>query len=150
MKANDIFTKAIASSQSDVTYAKRRLANLRSAKRDAMPLLKQIAPALGNEDYVNVQPEGNERVVVSITLDKLEGFKDQRLTHVLYAVMCMADVEEETSRDYPSIMNREYRFKVGGHRVIVNAYAKEDSPTCRKVKVGEKMEVVTQYAIQCD
>ena len=55
-----------------------------------------------------------------------------------------------SSTDYALSLNRVYRFQFEGFMVRVDATVKTDSPTCRKVVVGSKTEVVNEYKIVCD
>ena len=160
MKANDIFNNAIESRKCDLRYAKERIAHLRGARKHAMPILKHLAPLLGVNDraYVSAMAfEGGDEYLISINVElhKLDGFKDQRLENMLYAVMCLADVKVMATKDWPSMMNRDYKFSVGEGSpvtidITIGAYIRDNSETCRKVKVGETMEVVAQYEFQCD
>jgi acid stress-induced BolA-like protein IbaG/YrbA len=152
MKANDIFTNSVKSRKSDIDFAKQRLAQLRKARATLMPIIKHLAPLIGEQDRIHVSG-GEYYHSVNVYLNKLDGFKDVRLEQMLYAMMCFKNVEAKATSDYPELMSRTYRFTIPGDVEIglsVEANVKGDSETCRKVKVGEKMEVVAEYAIQCD
>ena len=65
--------------------------------------------------------------------------------------------ERESTDDYAEDMNRDFRFSWTDAEgiyfsVTVYAYVRSDSPTCRKVVVGEdRVESVRpRYAILCD
>ena len=57
---------------------------------------------------------------------------------------------EMSSTDYASIMNRTFTCNFSDFQVYVDAYVKDDSPTCRKVVIGTKIEEVLEYEIVCD
>lgn len=151
MKANDLFKAATDNARSDIEYAKQRAANLRKQRASLMPILKLLAPLLDSDsDYVYMNAS-TYQTSVHVTLKRLDGFKDQRLSRVLFAIMCLDAVEEKDTTDWAEALNRDYRFKVGADiEITVAAYVKSDSPTCRKVKIGEEMKLVAQYKIECD
>lgn len=151
MKANDLFKAATDEARTNIDYAKQRAANLRKRRAELMPILKMLAPLLSSEtDYVYISA-GTYTTSVNVTMRKLDGFKDDRLSQVLYVVMFLKGVEMSETTDYPESLNRDYHFKVGEDITItIGAYVKNDSPTCRKVKVGEEMKLVAQYKIECD
>jgi hypothetical protein len=90
---------------------------------------------------------------MGVTLTNLTGFKDDRLVTVLDTVLSF-DPEGCRSSDYPNNLNRDYRFDFPGSIIVcVYAYVVADSPTCRKVVVGEQyVEARTEYvfALECD
>lgn len=89
-----------------------------------------------------------EKPVAYVRMYRLESFKDARLTDFLDKLVAMDG--EMSSTDYASIMNREFDCEFSDFRVCINAYVKDDSPTCRKVVIGTKMEEVKEYEIVCD
>jgi hypothetical protein len=89
-----------------------------------------------------------EKPVAYVIMRRLESFKDARLTNFLDKLVAMDG--EMSSTDYASIMNRSFTCNFSDFQVYVDAYVKDDSPTCRKVIVGTKMEEVNEYEIVCD
>ena len=78
----------------------------------------------------------------------LEGFKSLRLESVLWLLEEIGTLREQ--KEYPSCLNRDYKYEAHGFQVRVCAYVKDDSPTCRKVVVGTDTVTTPKYAIQCD
>lgn len=150
MKANDIFNSATEDAKRNIKYAKERALELRKERKAVMPILKLLAPLLDESSdhvYLNV----GSLTDVRVSMRRLEGFKDQRLTRLLFAIMCLDGVKEQTTEDWAEALNRDYHFIVGDRtEITVSAYVKSDSPTCRKVKIGEEMKLVAQYKIECD
>jgi hypothetical protein len=83
-----------------------------------------------------------------ISMYQLESFKDSRLTDFLDKLVALDG--DMSSTDYASIMNRTFTCNFEDFRVYLDAYVKDDSPTCRKVVIGTKMEEVNEYRIVCD
>lgn len=91
-------------------------------------------------------------VYMSLTVDNLEGFKDERLLKMLEPFTTdawQADTSDWTGGEQP---NREFRFnqrlRDAGQNfltltVCINAYVKSDSPACRIVEKKHD-EVVTK------
>jgi hypothetical protein len=55
-----------------------------------------------------------------------------------------------TTRDWPEYLNRDYSFELDAVIVSISAFVRTDSPTCRKVQTGVKVEEVAQFEIVCD
>jgi|APGre2960657373_1045057.scaffolds.fasta_scaffold185934_1 methyl coenzyme M reductase subunit D len=89
-----------------------------------------------------------EKPVAYVSMRRLESFKDARLTDFLDKLVAMDG--EMSSTDYASIMNRSFTCNFSDFQVYVDAYVKDDSPTCRKVVIGTKIEEVLEYEIVCD
>jgi methyl coenzyme M reductase subunit D len=89
-----------------------------------------------------------EKPVAYVSMRRLESFKDARLTDFLDKLVAMEG--EMSSTDYASIMNRSFTCNFSDFQVYVDAYVKDDSPTCRKVVIGTKIEEVLEYEIVCD
>ena len=89
-----------------------------------------------------------EKPVAYIRMYQLESFKDARLTDFLDKLIALDG--EMSSTDYASSLNRAFDCEFSDFRVYIDAYVKDDSPTCRKVVVGTKMEEVNEYEIVCD
>jgi methyl coenzyme M reductase subunit D len=89
-----------------------------------------------------------EKPVAYVIMRRLESFKDARLTDFLDKLVAMDG--EMSSTDCASIMNRSFTCNFSDFQVYVDAYVKDNSPTCRKVLIGTKMEEVKEYEIVCD
>jgi len=89
-----------------------------------------------------------EKPVAYVSMRRLESFKDARLTNFLDKLVAMDG--EMSSTDYASIMNRSFTCNFSDFQVYIDAYVKDDSPTCRKVVIGTRVEEVLDYEIVCD
>ena len=89
-----------------------------------------------------------EKPVAYVRMYRLESFKDSRLTDFLDKLIALE--AEMSSTDYASSLNRAFTCNFSDFQVYIDAYVKDDSPTCRKVVVGTKMEEVNEYEIVCD
>ena len=85
---------------------------------------------------------------IDISMNKLESFKDIQLTTLLD--FFTSQTEKVSTKDWPQYLNRDYTFELEDVIVSISAYVKSDSPTCRKVQVGVKVEEVPQYELVCD
>lgn len=88
-----------------------------------------------------------EKPGVSVLLFRLESFKDARLTDLLYNLCSFGDPEVT---EYAEALNKDFYFKLEDINILVRAFVKGDSPTCRKVKVGAKLVEEATYKIVCD
>jgi len=85
---------------------------------------------------------------IEVSMNKLESFKDPQLVKLLDF---FADQTEKMgTRDWANYLNRDYTFELEDVIINISAYVRSDSPTCRKVQVGVKIEEVAQYEMICD
>jgi hypothetical protein len=89
-----------------------------------------------------------EKPVAYVVMRRLESFKDARLTNFLDKLVAMDG--EMSSTDCASIMNRSFTCNFSDFQVYIDSYVKNDSPTCRKVLIGTRVEEVLDYEIVCD
>lgn len=150
--------------KSKIHAAKKATRRNIEAQRKRMKLLDHPAIAetwemfpLSLRRKINVYvSDWNNVVFMNVTLDKLDSLKDDtRLVRVLEPfttnVWTAAETSDWTGGDKPA---RDYRFnrKLEGFRlhVTIQAYVKEDSPTCRIVtRVHEEVVKREERVIVC-
>jgi len=85
---------------------------------------------------------------IAVNMNSLESFKDTQLIGLLE--FFSSKTEKVTTRDWPQYLNRDYTFELDDVLVNISAYVRTDSPTCRKVQTGVKVEEVPQFELVCD
>ncbi len=85
---------------------------------------------------------------IAVNMNSLESFKDTQLIGLLE--FFSSKTEKVTTRDWPQYLNRDYTFELDDVLVNISAYVRTDSPTCRKVQTGVKIEEVPQFELVCD
>lgn len=85
---------------------------------------------------------------IYLSMNKLDGFKDPALMSVLE--FFTGKTAQITTRDWPQYLNRDYSFELEDVIVSISAFVRTDSPTCRKVQTGVKVEEVPQFELVCD
>ena len=85
---------------------------------------------------------------IDVNLNALESFKDPQLVGLLE--FFSSKTEKVTTRDWPQYLNRDFSFELDDVIVSISAYVRSDSPTCRKVQTGIKIEEVPQFELVCD
>jgi 23S rRNA G2069 N7-methylase RlmK/C1962 C5-methylase RlmI len=132
----------------------RRLRSDNATMRKHSKTLKGLLKLLGADhvnDSINISADSYDDVVsIRIYTYGLESFKCDRVTSMLAVLETWKPIVQQEVRDYPSSINRAYTYKYEGMRVSLDVYVKSDSPTCRKVEIGEKVVVDKIYEIQCD
>ena len=114
-----------------------------------------LSPVNENSDFVSFDMMYNSRMLFSFYMYDLDGFKSDRLVEVLEKItgaisLFDGEVKTETS-DYARGLTRTFKFEIEDVITItITGAVKADSPTCRKVQVGEETKVVPIYEIQCD
>jgi DNA-binding protein YbaB len=96
--------------------------------------------------YVSVSMSG-QTPLISITLNKLDSFKDTDLTSLLeFLISKNAEIKEEA---WPQFHNKDYHAEVEEARVAIHAYVRSDSPTCRRVQVGTQLKEEPVWELHC-
>jgi hypothetical protein len=83
-----------------------------------------------------------------MSVNDAEGFTDPAVMRTLEFLT--QEFNDTTTQDYPSTMGRSYQFERPDMRVELVVYVKSDSPTCRRVEVGEETVVQKKYKLVCD
>jgi hypothetical protein len=149
----DVIGSAVASFDARIADTKRDRALLKSAKmqKRLTQLITPLLYILG--DLANARIEiFCGKPVVFISMFSIDSFKQ---TELVNALGYLTDITEKdngkiTTEDWATAVNRDFRFETKEWRVCINAYVKDDSPTCRRIVVGTEMVERTIYEIACD
>jgi hypothetical protein len=140
---------AVSSKQSAIADAKLEISKIRTIKGTLSDIGKRIERQL---DGLNVRmyvsclwgvPELRVRV------SNVDGFKNEQVM-AMFETMTDMGFESRKTHEYPEWLERNYPFKRIDVTVAFDICVKSDSPTCRKVAIGEETVTQTKYAIQCD
>jgi hypothetical protein len=158
-----IITAAIKGLNETVSEIRGQQAALRQHRRAINRALRplQAAHKAGLLRYVpdlSISGKGSELwehiAVISASSIELDSFKDKRLEKIL-ARYVEDDFHAKTS-DWAAALNRDFIFtkKVTPTfmlKVVIYAYVRSDSPTCKKVLKSTRTEVVerNEYEIVC-
>ena len=145
---NEAIVRAVRSVTHSIDSANNALKVLLKAADDE--LINKVLDAIPNPEIRASYWDDSEIVIASYFYD-LDGFKDAQLMIPLERLLDMVEWKQET-RDTASHLRRDYTLKHGDLIVNLVAYAKEDNPTCRKVKVGEEVKTVVEekFEIVCE
>ena len=131
--------------------AKRSMENARlglSVKAILRAKYSSLFAGLTHRDtYVSFHASWGEPTA-SVTMMRLDSFKDERLTSFMDRLLDY-DANPEVY-EYADHLNKDFHFKLDGLTVRVTAYVKSDSPTCRKVQTGTKTVEQPIYQMVCD
>lgn len=147
---DDLKKAAVKRALERLNDARKDLCALREADFSVFQALLGLCKSLGLEatwPRVNVSRNTRE-LTLSINTDTL---KSVGVTSLL--AFCAEYYGGGKSNDYASeyYASREFRFgSWESDRVIITFEIAADSETCRRVKVGTRMEEVAQYQIVCD
>ena len=149
----DVIGSAVASFDARIADTKRDRALLKSAKMQKR-LTQLVTPLL----YI-LGDLANPRVdifcgkpSIYISMFSIESFKQTELVNALgyLTEITEKDNGKITTEDWATAVNRDFRFETKEWKVCINAYVKDDSPTCRRIVVGTEMVERTIYEIACD
>jgi hypothetical protein len=156
-KAVELFNTIISDNKRAVENAKKRSAMARSNRARIIGLITPLIDMLGDEDHhlsVNVQGWDEDEISVYLSLYEVDGMKAPTVVNVLdYLTGLFSESTDEiSSKDLATILNRDFKFKSVEKKLTatVSVYVKSDSPTCKKVVVGQETQVVNRYEIVCD
>lgn len=83
-----------------------------------------------------------------MSINDVEGFTDPAVMRTLEFLT--QEFNDTTTQDYPTTMGRSYQFERPDMRVELVVYVKSDSPTCKRVEIGEETVVQKKYKLVCD
>jgi hypothetical protein len=149
-RMNERVTSAVECLQDARVAAKR-------ADYDTSAMILQIAEISGlsiKDAYITARfsESYGDRTTLCFTVNCDDGLKTKGLT----AVIAYLDsyIGNSGSNDYVTEWSASRSFDFGNwenaFRVNMQCDIPSDSKGCRKVAIGEKVETVTQYQIQCD
>lgn len=154
--AASVFTAAIADQAESMVNTKKRISILRSNKSRIEKILRPVSLIVSGAGLKSTSAfvyadSHSESFTIGIYVYGLESFKAPALAALIEYFDSMCEEGLTKTRDWPESLNRDYNFRLPkGNKVILGAYVKEDSPTCRKVVVGSEMKETFKYEIQCD
>ena len=138
-----------------INSAKEELALVKAHKKEISKLINLLDVNSSNSnEYVSLDvwdswKGGKTKPYVRIHLYELDSFKCKKLSAILWALSCHGETEVKTT-EFPNSINRDYDFDFENIRVQVCAFVGAESSTCKRIKIGEKTQIVEEYAIQCD
>lgn len=160
--------RAIIELQNTLSSLHSRACLLRDHKADVQKVIDTIAATVGDEHYLYVSTSGSSErhdengdcipeVIVGVSLYNLDGLRYDPASPLTKLFDALPDADMTTHRDWAANLNRDYSLyyylsPTATLRVFVQAYVRDDSPTCRKVVVKMKTRVAdeSEYAIVCD
>ena len=149
----DILGTAVDSLDSRIADVKRDRSLLKSAKvqKRMTQLVAPLLYILGGLGNIRIEIYCGKPVVY-ISMFSIESFKQDELINALgyLTEITEKDNGKITTEDWAAAVNRDFRFETEDWRVCINAYVKDDSPTCRKIAVGTEVIERTKYEIVCD
>jgi hypothetical protein len=156
-KAVELFNAIIRDNKRAIENAKKRSAMARSNRARIIGFITPLIDMIGDEDHhlsVNVQGWDEDEISVYLSLYEMDGMKAPTVVNVLdYLTGLFSESTDEiSSKDLATILNRDFKFKSVEKKLAatVSVYVKSDSPTCKKVVVGQETQVVNRYEIVCD
>ena len=133
---------------SSITASKERghqlITNAKRLEEQRMLIRAKYSAAfkdLSEEDASSLfVTDAGDHPTIHVSLRGLTGFKDPKLTNFLEFFMQFTDQIEE--REWAEYMNKDYTIECPDARIVVGAYVRDDSPTCRRVPTGTRLEEV--------
>jgi hypothetical protein len=91
----------------------------------------------------------DDRPKIHVSVRNASGFKDDSVSMAMLYLMTVG-FETARTHDFAEALNREFTFSRADMDVVLDVYVKDDSPTCRKVAIGEETIRQVKYKIECD
>ena len=123
----------------------------KTLEQQRMLLRVKYGPAFKDLDtdtsYVGVY-FWDDKPTLSVSLYRLDGFKDQRLTGLLEAFMRWTDTVHE--KVDAGSYSKTYSMQLEDVTININARIRSDSETCERVQVGTEIKEVPVYELRCN
>jgi len=157
--ARSIFKNAINDRTDTVAKARKETGLLKTNRVELVHVADRIFYLLGTNQYDMDQPRVGMHISVNCVTEKpflyvsyrgATGFKDDDLMIVMSYLMGIGFEDKGKGYEYAEALNREYEFARADMIVRLDVYVRSDSPTCRKVVVGEETKTYKTYKIECD
>ena len=147
-----VFESHAQDMQSRMRQARLERDAIKRARRTLTPLLKLVGFDDLKTNSVSLDYNAyNDRVTMRLYMYDVEGFKCDEVTARLWALENWKTITKQSVAEYPSALNRTFHYRYeDGITISFDVYVKNDSPTCRKVVIGERAEIIKEYALQCD
>jgi hypothetical protein len=142
-----MFANANRDINASIARVKRQKMQLADAKADMKLFINIVRPLLDQFDVTHIV-NGHDKPMLYINMRQLESFKTGRITKVLQVLEAFGSAEG--TDDWAGAVNRDFKYDMNKYGVVLCAYVREDSPTCRKIAVGSDTHTVIKYEIQCD
>lgn len=150
-KVNPLIAAINNEIQSERETAKTLAQRAKTLAAQRMMLRAKYGPIFKDLDqdlsYLSVFFWSKNKPTLSLSLYRLDGFKDQRLTQVLESFMAWTDKvkEEADAANY----RKSYTFDLDDVEVMVHASIRSDSETCERIQVSTEMKEVPVYELRC-
>jgi hypothetical protein len=141
------FADAIKSANRNLDRMRKYKANLVAHRKELGKVTRMLAKGMKQHDHMYLS-NWDSRPYIGVALYDLESFKCLELETMLATLMNLGEAED--TKDWPSALNRDYKFKLESFDVTVSAYVRDDSPTCKRVIIGTEMQQVNTYKIVCE
>lgn len=151
-KVNPLIQAINSEIRSERDTARSLLQRSKTLQQQRMLLRAKYGSAFKTLDdetsYVNVYFWSSTKPTFSITLYRLDGFKDPRLTGLLSTFLQWTDTvtEEVDAGNY----SKTYNLELDEVLVQVHARIRKDSDTCERVQVGTSIQEVPVYELRCN
>lgn len=146
-KASQVFKNTARDISDTMKRARNNKVQLANAKADMALFINVVRPLLKESDTINILM-GYSKPMMVVNARGLESFKTGSILQIIQVLEAFGTATRTT--DYAGVINRDYIYEMPKFEVMLCAYVREDSPTCRKVAVGTDVQTVVKYEIQCD
>ena len=145
--ASQVFKNATRDIADTMKRARTNKAQLANAKTDMALFINVVRPLLKESDSITILT-GYSKPTMVINARGLESFKTGSILQIIQVLEAFGTATRTT--DYAGVINRDFNYEMPKFEVMLCAYVREDSPTCRKIAVGTETQTVVKYEIQCD
>lgn len=153
-----IFKNAIQVRAESIGIARKNVSTLKAHRAELVHVANRMFDILGNNQHdldkprvdmhMNMTWDGKPQIYVSYR--GATGFKDDGLMVAMSYLMGIGFDDKGKGFESAEMLNREYEFAREDIHVKFDVYVRSDSPTCRKVVVGEETTTYKTYKIECD
>ena len=155
--ARGVIRNAITEKQHTIGNARSSINAIKANKAELIHVIDTISNFLGENEndldaprtymYVSCY---SDKPLIHVSYRDAYGFKDDSIAMLMAHLMTIGFDTAGKGYEYAESLNREFNFTRNDIDVNLDVYVRSDSPTCRKVVIGEEQVTVKKYAIECD
>jgi len=150
-KAATLYGHSIKSKQIEIKREKDKLAALRASELSMTLLLAVLIEKLNSIElggWISSLGTDVEPRIYACLHVNADGFKNPDVVRTLDFLT--GEFPEVTSKDGDYSLSRCYKFRKEKLTLDFTVYVNDDSPTCRRIEIGEETIKVKKYKIECD
>ena len=147
-QAAKLLKEAMQTCRNEIKHQRAAIDRLQADRISLQLLCAVLFDRLKGLDTWTYISATSSRPIVNFSVSEADGFTDPRIVSALEFLT--KEFEEAKTNESAEYLYRSYSFSKPEVQVCFMVNVKSDSPTCKRVEVGEEMVVQKKYKIVCE